>query len=247
MDKGVTARQNIALMRYARAVGVNLAWNLLYAFPGDHVADYEQTLALIPLLRHLNPPGGLSFLSIDRFSPYFDFPERYGITNMRPMKSYFSVFPATANIEKLAYHFVGDYGSGSRETPELMKNLETEVDQWMSLWNKQDEALPALAVTSLAEDTFLLMDTRGLEDTEEIQFLDRDQASLILAGRRLDERDDNVEWALEAKLIVELDRLFVPLATAEPALLREFEAEQRKKLHGSVVRQSLPVIPAVLS
>jgi len=247
MDKGVTARQNIALMRYARAVGVNLAWNLLYAFPGDHAADYEETLGLIPLLRHLNPPAGLSFLSIDRFSPYFDFPERYGITNMRPMKSYFSVFPATANIEKLAYHFVGDYGSGSRETPELMKHLETDVDQWMSLWNKQDEALPALAVTSLAEDTFLLMDTRGLEDTEEIQFLDRDQASLILAGRRLDERDDNVEWALEAKLIVELDRLFVPLATAEPALLREFEAEQRKKLHGSVVRQSLPVIPAVLS
>jgi ribosomal peptide maturation radical SAM protein 1 len=247
MDKGVTGRQNIALMRYARAVGLNLTWNLLYAFPGDHAEDYEQTLALVPLLRHLNPPGGLSFLSIDRFSPYFDFPERYGITNVRPMQGYFSVLPAHANIEKLAYHFIGDYASGSRETPELMKRLDEAVDHWMSLWNMDEEALPALAVTSVSDDTFLLMDTRGIEDTEEIQFLDRDQASVILAGRRINEHDENVEWALEAKLIVELDRFFVPLATAEPALLREFETEQRRKLHGSVTRQALPVIPAVAS
>ncbi len=244
MDKGVTARQNIALMRYARAVGLNLNWNLLYAFPGDVAADYEETLALIPLLRHLTPPSGLSFLSIDRFSPYFDFPERYGVTSVYPMKSYASVLPPGADIDKLAYHFMGDYASGSRENPELMKRLEAEVDQWMSLWNMQEEALPALAVTSLSEDTFLLMDTRGLEQTEEIQFLDREQASVILAGRRLNEENDVVEWALDAKLIVELDQFFVPLATAEPALLREFESEQRKKLHGSVVRQALPVIPA---
>ena len=48
MDKGVTARQNIALMRYARAVGLTLTWNLLYAFPGDHVEDYEETLRSCP-------------------------------------------------------------------------------------------------------------------------------------------------------------------------------------------------------
>ena len=59
MDKGVTARQNIALMRYARAVGLTLTWNLLYAFPGDHVEDYEETLRVVPLLRHIQPPGGL--------------------------------------------------------------------------------------------------------------------------------------------------------------------------------------------
>lgn len=247
MDKGVTARQNIALMRYARAASLNLTWNLLYAFPGDHAEDYEQTLALVPLLRHLNPPGGLSFLSIDRFSPYFDFPERYGITNVRPMQGYFSVLPPTADVNKLAYHFVGDYCSGSREMPELMKRLETEVDQWMALWNMEEEAFPALAVTSLSDDTFLLMDTRGLEETEEIQFLDRDQASVILAGRRLHERDAIVEWALSAKLVVELDHLFVPLATAEPALLQEFESEQRRQLRGPIVRQALPVIPAVAS
>jgi hypothetical protein len=56
MDKGVSAPQNIALMRYARAISLSLTWNLLYAFPRP-TRDYEQTLALVPLL-HLNPSGG---------------------------------------------------------------------------------------------------------------------------------------------------------------------------------------------
>ncbi len=49
--QGRVRPQNIALMRYARAIGLSLTWNLLYAFPGDHIEDYEQTLALVPLLR----------------------------------------------------------------------------------------------------------------------------------------------------------------------------------------------------
>jgi len=242
MDKGVSARQNIALMRYARAADLNLTWNLLYAFPGDHVEDYEQTLALVPLLRHLGPPGGLSFLSIDRFSPYFDFPDRYGVTNIRPMPGYAAVLPATADVTKIAYHFVGDYRSASRENPELLQRLQTEVERWMSLWRMEEAALPALAVTSLSDDTFLLMDTRGLEGTEEIQFLEREKASVALAGRRLEERDSVVEWALAAKLVVEVDSFFLPLATAAPSLLREFEAERREMLRGSGTRPALPVI-----
>ena len=239
MDKGVSARQNVALLRYARAAGVNLTWNLLYAFPGDRPEDYEQTLALVPLLRHLAPPGGLSHLSIDRFSPYFDYPERYGITNLRPMRSYASVLPPGADVSKVAYHFVGDYRSGSREATELMDRLTAEVDHWMTLWRSDDEALPALAISPLGDDAFLLVDTRGLEGTEEIQFLSREQAAVALTGAGLGEREE-VEWALEAKLVVELDSCFVPLATADPSLLREFEAERRPRSP----RPALPVIQA---
>jgi ribosomal peptide maturation radical SAM protein 1 len=241
MDKGVSARQNIALMRYARAAGVSLTWNLLYAFPGDLLDDYEQTLALIPLLRHLHPPGGMSFLSIDRFSPYFDYPERYGITNVRPMASYASVLPPHADVMKIAYHFVGDYKSASREASELIERINSEVKHWISLWSSEEEALPALALTPLSEESFVLFDTRGIDGTEQIQFLDREQASVVLAGRRLDELDDNVEWALASKLVMELDSLFVPLVTAEPGLLHEFESERRGNARMSA-RAALPVL-----
>ena len=241
MDKGVSARQNVALMRYARSAGLHLTWNLLYGFPGDGVEDYEQTLALVPLLRHLQPPSGLSHLSLDRFSPYFDFPERYGITNLRPMDGYASTLPACAVVEQLAYHFVGDYGCAARRAPELIERLSAEVDRWMSLWAVDEEALPALAITPMSEDTFFLLDTRGLEETEQIQFLDREQASVALTGRRLEERDEVVEWALEARLVVEMDSYYVPLVTAEPEVLREFEAG-RRELARAPPRPSLPVI-----
>ncbi|HZT61290.1 MAG TPA: RiPP maturation radical SAM C-methyltransferase [Pyrinomonadaceae bacterium] len=238
MDKGVSARQNVALLRYARAAGVNLTWNLLYAFPGDRAEDYEQTLALVPLLRHLMPPGGLSHLSIDRFSPYFDYAERYRITNLRPMESYASVLPPHADVSKVAYHFVGDYESASREAGELIDRLAEEVNRWMKLWRTEEEALPALAVTPFGDEAFLLMDTRGLDGAEEIQFLSREQAAVALAGASLGEREE-IEWALDARLVVELDSFFVPLATADPSLIREFEAERRPR-----ARPALPVIQA---
>ena len=86
MKKGVLARQNLALLRYARAAGLVLNWNLLCEFPGDQREDYDATLALLPLIHHLMPPTGLCPLSIDRFSPYFREAAAYGITHLEPLR-----------------------------------------------------------------------------------------------------------------------------------------------------------------
>ena len=40
MRKGVTALQNIQLLKWCRQYGVTVAWNLLYGFPGETAADY---------------------------------------------------------------------------------------------------------------------------------------------------------------------------------------------------------------
>src|SRR5262249_51859847 len=39
MDKGVSASQNLTLLRYARAADLAVNWNLLYAFPGDQAEE----------------------------------------------------------------------------------------------------------------------------------------------------------------------------------------------------------------
>jgi hypothetical protein len=97
------------------------------------------------------------------------------------------------------------------------------VSAWRQAW-QTEEPVPVLALTPLTDEHFLLVDTRRVPDTQEIQFLTRPQAAVVLAGSRR-ERTVEVEWALEQKLIVEVDSQFVPLATAEPQLLQEFEAE----------------------
>jgi ribosomal peptide maturation radical SAM protein 1 len=226
MDKGVSAAQNVALLRYARSVGIWVTGNLLAGLPGDELCDYEETLSLVPLLGHLNPPTGVSDVSIERFSPYFDRPQQYGITNVRRIDAYALAFPPAADLGKLAYHFDADFASGARAHPEIVQAIGEAVERWRAQWRERDGDLPALVVRRLADDAFVLRDTRGLPGTQDLQFLTRRQAAIALVGRgEMDagERD----WALASRVGVELDGAYVPLATAGPELLLEFETAQR--------------------
>jgi ribosomal peptide maturation radical SAM protein 1 len=221
MEKGVLARQNIALLRYARSLGVATNWNLLADFPGDEHEDYEQTLKIIPLLRHLHPPSGVNSIVIDRFSPYFDAPDRYGISNCRPVDGYAFAFPESAPLEQLAYHFTGDFRSACRESPELLSDLKREVEAWKAAWTDPKTLPPQLEITPLGNDTYLLLDTRGLPQPE-IRFLRKEEARVALMGCSL--KDPVLsEWAAQECLAVELDGRLVPLATSDYETLREFE------------------------
>jgi ribosomal peptide maturation radical SAM protein 1 len=222
MKKGVTAHQNIALLRYARTVDLAINWNLLYAFPGDRREWYEDTLELIPLLSHLSPPTGLCHLSIDRFSPYFELAGEFDIRNVRPMKAYFDVLPDHADHQNVAYHFGGDYTSESRDDASLVARLEEAIAVWQDRWEQSDDGLPALEVTQIDEDVFLLADTRGLADLLEFEFITRAQAELILKGS-ISGAEAEVDWALERLACVRLDDRVVPLATADYELLAELE------------------------
>jgi ribosomal peptide maturation radical SAM protein 1 len=222
MKKGVTAHQNIALLRYARAVDLAINWNLLYAFPEDRRQWYEDTLELIPLLSHLSPPTGLCHLSIDRFSPYFELADDFGIENVRPMNAYYDVLPSHADHHNVAYHFRGDYPSESRDDASLVARLEEAIAVWQDRWEHSEEGLPTLEVTQIDDDVFLLADTRGLPGLLEFEFITRAQTELILKGSLTGEEPE-VEWAIARCACVRLDDRIVPLATAEYELLAEME------------------------
>jgi hypothetical protein len=53
MRKGVTAIQNIQLLKLGRENKTVVAWNILYGFPGEKEEHYEETLQTIPLITHL--------------------------------------------------------------------------------------------------------------------------------------------------------------------------------------------------
>jgi ribosomal peptide maturation radical SAM protein 1 len=221
MKKGVLARQNIALLRYARSLGVATEWNMLVDLPGDERADYEQTLKLIPLLRHLHPPSGEGPVLLDRFSPYFNAPDSYGISNVRPLESYALAFPESAPLEKLAYHFKGDYQNAYREFPELAPRLRSEIAAWRGAWRDPTTPPPLLDLTPLNESNYLLLDTRGLP-WPMMRLLTKDQAYAALTGAPLKNQMLS-QWAVEAGLALELDGWSVPLATADYDTLKHIE------------------------
>ncbi len=223
MRKGVTGRQNVSLLRNARACELELRWNLLYGFPGDQAEDYEEQLAWMPLLHHLEPPQGLFPIMIDRFSPYYFNAPKFGITNIRPLAGYREIFPDDADLTNLSYHFEGDFESASRYDPNLVDRLRQAIKDWRSCWAA--DTRPVLVVISTEDDRYLLFDTRRSFGRILPQILDRDQAAAALVSLPLKNTQAVHQWARDQGLAISIDDWHVGLATAQPQLLAEFDSE----------------------
>jgi ribosomal peptide maturation radical SAM protein 1 len=227
MRKGVTARENIALLRYARSAHMTISWNLLFGVPGDKKEEYEEILRLLPLICHLPPPRSMSPLAMCRFSPYQRSPGSFSISNLRPSQIYEGIYPLHADLGKLAYYLTGDFPAQSFEHPGVIISLAKKFQAWKTAWATYEIVplemmLPRLHITRKTNDEYVLEDTRGLPGRPEQRILDQEQASFLLVSRPWDSSAD-YKWALDADLGVLVDSWFIPLATAEPDLLLEFE------------------------
>jgi len=114
MGKGVTAMQNIQLLRWCSELGVKPSWNILYGFPGEDPADFDRMAQLAPDLCHLTAPSVVLQFRMDRFSPYFNDAAQYGLTNVRPYWSYPFAYPGLSekDLADIAYFFEFDYADG---------------------------------------------------------------------------------------------------------------------------------------
>ena len=224
MDKGVSTAQNIALLRYARSLKMGVFWSLLYEVPGDRLEEFEMTLSLLPLLRHLFPPMCVGPITINRFSRYFERAENYGISDLRPPDEYSDVFPPDADLLKFAYDFRGEYQSASRENPDIVSRIRRETELWRELWRRRETEPPLLHVSRLGNNLYRIRDTRGIPGTRESHLLDRDQVSAALTSA-WPLQAPATEWALKYKVGVEIDGRYVPLAIAQPDMFADFEDE----------------------
>lgn len=133
MRKGVTALQNIQLLKWCTELGVRPYWNVLWGFPGEAPEEYKRMAEIVPLLTHLVPPIGFGGLRLDRFSPNFFDAEALGFTNVRPLPAYHHIYPLPAPaVANLAYHFGFDYVR-EQHVDEYIGPLLKELRAWKSL------------------------------------------------------------------------------------------------------------------
>jgi ribosomal peptide maturation radical SAM protein 1 len=167
VKKGVTAVQNVALLKWSRTFGVRVFWNLLSDAPNDKEQWYVEMADLLPQLSHLEAPGSeLVKIRFPRFSPYFNNPEEYGLT-LEPLKSYKYIYPLSyAELENIAYFFdeqtdneQGIYNvtqSFIFKSPAL-ENLQNLVVDWREAWSNNQ---PAIFCMTDYGDKIILTDTR---------------------------------------------------------------------------------------
>jgi ribosomal peptide maturation radical SAM protein 1 len=132
LDKGVSAIQNLALLKWCREQQISVSWNLLCGIPGETSDDYTTQIVLMDRIPHLTPPAGVSPIRIDRYSPYFSQYQTFGWEGVRPMPEYSALHPhlKPEQLQKVAYHFdaVGGYAP---VTPYIRK-LQDAVARWQA-------------------------------------------------------------------------------------------------------------------
>jgi ribosomal peptide maturation radical SAM protein 1 len=145
MRKGVTAAQNVNLMRWAQYYGVHVAWNILWGFPGETAEDYAEQAAALPDLVHLRPPTGADRIWMERFSPLFNEPDTFGHTRRAPERSYAYVYPGTVDLDRAAYFF--EYELAGALPDSAYDGLRRAVRTWDEAW-QDDQEPPALTYWS---------------------------------------------------------------------------------------------------
>jgi hypothetical protein len=130
LDKGTRSIQNLALLKWCRELGVTASWNLLCGIPGESADDYDEQLALFERIPQLAPPGGVSPIRIDRYSPYFHSFDRYGWTSVEPLAEYRLLHSEMEDegLRDVAYHFEGI--GGSLAVSDYLERLETAIERW---------------------------------------------------------------------------------------------------------------------
>ncbi len=109
MAKGAAGLRQVQFMKWAAELDIVLAWNLLIGNPGEKAQWYDEMTELVDHVDHLPPPGHIGVTKLERFSPYHTDPGRFGMTNLRPAQFYEGLFPASFDLQRLAYMFDYDH------------------------------------------------------------------------------------------------------------------------------------------
>ena len=135
MKKGATGLGQVQHLKWLTEYGIGIVYNLIVLNPGESTADYIRMAAMIPYVDHLPPPS-ITHMWLERFSPYFVDPERYGIQQVRARPYYRTLCKAEGvDLDRLAYVF--DYDHPTLSDPAhraAVAELVRNVDAWSERW-----------------------------------------------------------------------------------------------------------------
>ena len=130
--KGVSAIQNIQLLKWCKEAAIQPFWSILYGFPGEDSEALERMAALCPALHHLPAPMQIAPFQLHRFSPYYFDAPRYGIEDVRPAWGYRFAYPGlnAEELARVAYCF--EFNGVTQPPRPALDLLFAAASNWMS-------------------------------------------------------------------------------------------------------------------
>ncbi|MFB9515010.1 RiPP maturation radical SAM protein 1, partial [Streptomyces purpureus] len=132
LKKGATAYQNVRFLLGCAEFGVLPVWNILTDYPNETPESMLTQIDLVPSLSHLEPPDNdILTVHFDRFSPYVEYPDSYGLSLSRPLPGYRHVYPQLSDEDlwNIAYHFEGEFPQDERNAG-IRRLLAARVSLW---------------------------------------------------------------------------------------------------------------------
>lgn len=140
MRKGTTALQNIRFLKWATQYKIKPIWNIIYGFPEEPPEEYEKMEDLMRSLTHLPPPN-LSRLLVERFSPYHQTPEEFGLKIKGPASFYQYIYELdSASVTNLAYDFSHEYLNGTANF-DYVEPIRKAIADWNRYWSYDSNCL----------------------------------------------------------------------------------------------------------
>ncbi len=226
MEKGVTALQNIRLLKWCAEFGIQPGWNFISGFPGELAEEYDRMADVMKSLTHLTPPGNLSVVHLERFSPYYDRPQEYGLKITGPRPYYTLIYQTDqAILNDLAYTFEYSYDDG-RDPKTYIAAIRESIETWSRDYDDGS------SLSYRRGPGFLLIGDKrpglggynySLKETEAKIYLSCDSGMTAMAAWKalqadgtkdieLEDVEDFLDEMTELRLMYEEDGLYLSLA-----------------------------------
>lgn len=131
MRKGTTHLDNIQILKWGKQFGIQVAYNILWGFPGENPDAYPVMEELIPKIVHLDPPNRYGPVHFDRFSSYWMNPAEHGISSLTPSKAYRYIYHSLTieDLYEFVYYFDAEYAN---EPEKYTKKFNDALKEWKS-------------------------------------------------------------------------------------------------------------------
>ncbi|WP_295505696.1 RiPP maturation radical SAM C-methyltransferase [uncultured Pseudoalteromonas sp.] len=181
MDKGITTLQNILFLKNALEQEISCIWNIIVGYPQELVSSYKNLIDMIPVLEHLPPPTSLGNVRIDRFSPIFNNPQKFGFGSISPVPAYRFIYEGLddSNIADLAYFF--EDPSFNTNYSKYIEKLSQLVLRWRN--NYFSDSPPQLTMLKIA-NVAVIKDTRTIGAGRK-ETLDPLSTAILIAFREI--------------------------------------------------------------
>jgi len=160
LNKGVRGYQNLQTLKWFAEARIGADWNILYGFPWETAETYRRLTRLIKKITHFPAPLGVGRARMDRFSPFFEHPEQYGMKNPRASRAFRHAFPFPQEVlDRLAYYY--EFDADWESQLELAKPFVERIRRWQEGYLGGD-----LTMHWKSQDNLVIFDTRNRRTRE---------------------------------------------------------------------------------